>query len=161
MVADHVQACDTCQKSKKTGKKYGTLPEKKVESQPWETLHIDMYGPKTIRRTNGDVLQFQVVTMIDPVTGWFEMVSYDDGSAETIANLVEMTWLMRYPRPSKIIADRGGAFTGHFFKNTMRNDFGIEVRYASTANPQANAIVERIHQVIGNMLRALGLEDIY
>ena len=161
MVAKHVKACDTCQKSKKTGKKYGKLPEKKVESQPWETLHVDMYGPKTIRRTNGEVLQFQVVTMIDPVTGWFEMVSYDDGTQETISNLVEMTWLMRYPRPSKIITDRGGAFTGHFFKNTMENDFGIEVKYATTANPQANAIVERIHQVIGNMLRTLGLEDIY
>ena len=37
--------------------------------------------------------------MINPVTGWFEVVLYDDKRAIIIANLVETTWLSRYPRP--------------------------------------------------------------
>ena len=37
--------------------------------------------------------------MINCVTGWFEVVQYDDKRAITIANLVETTWLSRYPRP--------------------------------------------------------------
>ena len=36
--------------------------------------------------------------MIDPVTGLFEVVRYDDKRAVTIANLVETTWMSRYPR---------------------------------------------------------------
>ena len=37
--------------------------------------------------------------MIDPVTGWFEITEYNDKRALSIVNLVETTWLSRYPRP--------------------------------------------------------------
>ena len=45
--------------------------------------------------------------MIDPVTGWFEVTQYNDKRAMTIANLVEITWLSRYPRPMDITYDQG------------------------------------------------------
>ena len=44
--------------------------------------------------------------MIDPVTGWFEVVRYYDKRAITITNLVETTWLSRYPRPIEITYDQ-------------------------------------------------------
>ena len=37
--------------------------------------------------------------MIDPVTGWFEVVQYEDKTAINIKDLVETTWISRYPRP--------------------------------------------------------------
>ena len=37
----------------------------------------------------------------------------------------------------------------------------LDLRLITTANPQANAVVERIHQVIGNMIRTMNLEDMY
>lgn len=160
-VRDFVKGCEVCQSSKRQLKKYGHLPEKRVEDTPWETVHIDLYGPKKIRRTNGPPIDFKVVTMIDPVTGWFEMCSFDDKQPETILNILEYQWLARYPRPNKIIADRGGEFIGHVFRQTLQDDYGIELRLITTANPQANAVVERIHQVIGNMLRTMSLEDMY
>ena len=46
--------------------------------------------------------------MIDPVTGWFEITKYNDKKPMTIANLVETTWLVRYPWPVEITYDRGG-----------------------------------------------------
>ena len=45
--------------------------------------------------------------MIDPLTGWFEISEYDDKRAISIANLVETTWLYRYPRPIEITHDQG------------------------------------------------------
>ena len=45
--------------------------------------------------------------MIDPVTGWFEITQYDDKRAISITNLVETTWLSRYPRPIEIKYDQG------------------------------------------------------
>ena len=36
-----------------------------------------------------------------------------------ITNLVETTWLYRYPWPSEITYDRGSEFLGHEFKNTL------------------------------------------
>ena len=38
-------------------------------------------------------------------------------------------------------------------------DYGIKKKPITTRNPQANAIVERIHQVLGNMLRTFNLEE--
>ena len=43
--------------------------------------------------------------IIDPVTGWIEVVRYDDKKAISIANLVETTLLSRYPRPIEIKYD--------------------------------------------------------
>ena len=45
--------------------------------------------------------------MIDPVTGWFEVVQYDDKRAITIANLVETMGLSIYSRPIEIMYDQG------------------------------------------------------
>ena len=45
--------------------------------------------------------------MIDPVTGWFEVVRYYDKILITVKNLVETTWLSRYPRPIEIKYDQG------------------------------------------------------
>ena len=41
------------------------------------------------------------------------------------------------------------------------NDYGIKRKPIVVRNPQANAIVERIHQVIANMIRTFELESNY
>ena len=43
--------------------------------------------------------------MIDPVTGWFE-IQYNDKRQIAISNLVEITWLSRYPGPMEITYDQ-------------------------------------------------------
>ena len=35
----------------------------------------------------------------------------------------------------------------------MANDYGIPCNLISVRNPQANAIVERVHETIGNIVR--------
>ena len=45
--------------------------------------------------------------MIDPVTGWSQITEYDDKIVISIANLVETTWLNKYPRPIEITYDQG------------------------------------------------------
>ena len=45
--------------------------------------------------------------MINPVTGWFEIMQYDDKRPISIANLVENTWLTKYPRAMEINYDTG------------------------------------------------------
>ena len=44
------------------------------------------------------------------------------------------------------------------FTTMIINDYGIKKRPISTRNPQANAIVERIHQTIGNVLRTFEVQ---
>ena len=49
-VLNYVSKCDTCQRFKKQKKKYGHLPVKEAESEPWERLSVDLIGPYKIER---------------------------------------------------------------------------------------------------------------
>ena len=93
-------------------KKYGTLPEKVAETEPWEVLCIELIGTYTIHQPNGKVQKLWCVTMIDPATGWLEIAQYNNKRPITVANEVEQTWLTRYPRPDICTIDRGSEFIG-------------------------------------------------
>jgi hypothetical protein len=43
----------------------------------------------------------------------------------------------------------------------IKEDYGITRKPITTRNPQANAIIERVHQVVGNILRTFELQDNY
>jgi hypothetical protein len=145
--------CDTCQRTKRTSKKYGHLPVKEAEADPWEVLCVDLIGPYTIKRSGkARNLTLWCVTMIDPATGWFEMREIPNKESITIANLIEQTWFSRYPWPTQVILDRGTEFMGEFTK-MVEKDYGVKKKPITTRNPQANSILERIHQTIGNMVR--------
>ena len=89
------------------------------------------------------------MTMIDPATGWFEIVEVPTKRADYIANILEFTWLTRYPWPTEIRMDRGGEFAGEV-EEALQNIYGFARKIITTRNPQSNGIVERIHQVIGD-----------
>ena len=156
--------CHICQVTKKVHKNYGKLPAKQPEVTPWEFLCVDMIGPYKIDRniTKGakkETLQLWCVTMIDPATGWFEIKQVPGTkSADVVANIVEMAWLNRYPWPQKVILDRGTEFMAEFSK-MIQDDYGVKKKPITKRNPQANAIVERVHQTIGNMIRSFEVQD--
>ena len=45
-------------------------------------------------------LNLKSITVINPVTGWFEIMQYDDKNEIKIADLVEDMRLNRYPCPT-------------------------------------------------------------
>ena len=152
------KSCKTCQLTKKTKIKYGKLPPKVAEVTPWDTLCIDLIGPYTVKKTDKKEWKLHCLTMIDPATGWFEIVEIPKKQADEIANLIEQTWLVRYPWPQNVICDRGKEFMAEV-NEMLTEDYGIQVNQITTRNPQANAIVERVHQTIGNMIRKWFVED--
>ena len=85
-------------------------------------------------------------------TRWFEIKQLIDKRAHTDAELVEQTWLTRYPWPTQVILDRGTEFMGEFTR-MIKEDYGIKKTPITARNPQANSIIERVHQTIGQMLR--------
>ena len=160
-ITNYVQRCSVCQLNKRKQKKLGWLPPKMAEATPWDKLCVDLIGPYVINRKGKPRLICRCCTMIDPATGWFEIHQYDDKSSITVANIVEEQWLSRYPWPSQITHDRGSEFIGASFQNMVRNDYGIKAKPITVRNPQANAIVERVHQTIGNIIRTFELENNY
>ena len=45
------------------------------------------------------------------------------------------------------------------FARMCREDYGVKRKPITTRNPQANAILERIHQTIGNMIRTVQVQN--
>ena len=66
----------------------------------------------------------------------------------------------RYPWPTQVTFDKGNEFSTEF-RQLLIEGYGIKRKPITTRNPQANSIVERIHQVIGNMIRTFELENNY
>lgn len=136
------------------GKGYGLLPDRDVVSQPWDKIAVDLIRPWEIKIRNRSVT-FSALTIIDTTTNLVEMVRIENKTRAYITNKFRQCWLSRYPRPQRTVHDGGGEFTGHKFK-TMCTNFGELKDPQSTAkNPQSNAICERMHQTVGNVLRVL------
>ena len=79
----YAKPCKICQQFKKRKTTYGYLPPKNIsELKPWNSVHVDLIGPyiKSIRQQQpgSTVIQknasITCTTMIDPATGWFDIV---------------------------------------------------------------------------------------
>jgi hypothetical protein len=40
----------------------------------------------------------------------------------------------------------------------IKNDYGVKLKPITTRNPQANAIIERVHQTIRNIIRTFNVQ---
>ena len=100
--------------------------------------------------------------MIDPITRWFVISQYDDKRAISIVNLFETTWLYRYPIPIEIMYHQGSEFIGHEFrKYVIEEEYRIVAKPSTSGNPMSNAILERIYQVILNLVQTCNITQSY
>ena len=141
----YVRACLTCQLNKRKKTKYGYLPPKEAEAVIWDKMCIDLIGPYKSHRKGQPDLECKCIPRIAPASGWFEIHQYDNKKSITVANIAEHEWFSRYPRPTQVTFDRGSKFIGNDFKQMLINDYGIKQKPITVRNPQAHAIVERIH----------------
>jgi transposase InsO family protein len=73
-----------------------------------------------------------------------------------------MVPLLRYPWPTQEVTfDRGSNFVGNAFQGILKNDYGIKRKPITIRNPQANTVVERVHQAIGDIICTFELQDNY
>ena len=128
---------------KTINKKYVTLTAKLVEETSWNKLCVDLMGPYQICRKSKQPLILKCVTMIELVTRWFEVTQHSNKRAIIIVNLVETTWLVRYPWPVGINYDRGRELLGHKLKKSLiESEDGIKTNPHPSDNPWVNAIVQ-------------------
>ena len=95
--------------------------------------------------------------MIEPATNWFEIQLVKEKDAGTIANIVEQAWLTRYTLLQELVYDRGTEFMS-IFAMIVSDNYGIKRRPITVRNPQANSMIEKIHQTIGNIIRTFELQ---
>ena len=119
---------------------------------PWQEIQCDSIGPWKVE-LRARTLTFHAMTMIDTCTNLVEIKHTLSTTAEEGAHAVETGWLLHYPRPLKIITDQGPEFSTDF--TSMCNRHGVTHRPTTSRNPQANSIIERVHQTIRQVLRTV------
>ena len=63
---------------------YGKLPSKLAITTPWQCVQVDLIGPYTIKGKDNSILDFMCLMMIDPVTGWFEIIELPLASVQYV-----------------------------------------------------------------------------
>jgi hypothetical protein len=151
-----------------------------VMMTPWKASCVDLIGPYTLKGKDGTSIDFTCLAMIDPATIWFEIVVLPtvtnemtvptmskgkkvtfaentkvaettvDKSSAQISNTVYNTWFSRYPCYQYLIYNNGSKLKLHF--HSLCDTYGIKHKPTSVKNSQANAILERVHAVVTNML---------
>lgn len=149
-----VHNCVTCiLTDRKAGKQEGMLHPIPKEDRPLTTLHLDHLGPMESTRKNYK----HILTIVDAFTKfvWIFPVK-STTSEETMKKLQLLT--ATFGNPSRVITDKGTAFTGSMFKDFCRDE-NIEVVHTTTGVPRGNGQVERIHRVIISVLAKLSIEN--
>ena len=165
----HTESCQSCQKNKRPKNKYGKLPTKIAWTVPWKVLCVDLISPYVLKGKDGSEVDFMCLTMMDPATNWFEIVElpvvdkpgseisnlnvsteYFDKTSQQIARLVNKLWFCRYPCCKHVVFDNGSEFKLYF--RQLVESYRVEKKPTTIKNPQANSVLERVHQVFGNML---------
>ncbi len=141
-------------------------------------LYVDLIGTYTLKGKYNSQIDFMALTMIDPTYSWFEIAELPvveqlhrqtvngkellivdeifDKTSESIAKLVNKIWLCRYPRCRYLIYTNGSELKLHF--QYLCESYGIMHKPTTVKNPPANGISERVHQVLGQMLRTAELD---
>ena len=83
--------CPAYQRAKTYYQKYGKLPPKQAETNPLDTLCVDLIGPNKIPQKVKYRLKLWCLTMIDIATSWFKMAQIPNKKAAEIADITEKT----------------------------------------------------------------------
>lgn len=145
-IIKRVNLCLTCKRAKVHGGKqdYGLLPPRTLKTvNPWDVVDVDLIGPYD---------GYYGITIIDPATCWLEVGVQPDKKRLTTAGSFDREWICRYPRPVQVVHDLGAELIGEEFQELLQS-YGIKSKTITAKYPQANAICERVHMELLNVVR--------
>ena len=132
-----------------TGKKEGYLHSIPKGQIPFETYHIDHYGPIDKDRLTKRYL----LVVVDAFSKFTKLYPTKSTTTNEVINNLTLHFC-NYSRPRIIISDRGTAFTSGEFQEFCKENDIQHVRIA-TFSPKANGQVERTNRVLGPMISKL------
>ena len=150
------------------------ITQKLADIVPWRKVCVDLIGPHALKGKHWTILDFMCLTMIDLATCWFEIIELPiasvtiecngdvitkiviDKSSAQISKLFNKQWLCCYPFPSEITYDNRSEFK--LYCRELCDSYSIKRKPTTVKNPRANAVLERVHGVFGNMMQTAGLD---
>ena len=120
-----------------------------IQSQgPWDTLSVDIVGPLP-----ADHRQEFLIVFVDCYSRYTILVPSSNHTASTVSEALLRHVVPYFGTPRRLLSDRGREFVGNVWGKLMRS-LGIQHVLTSPYHPEGNAINERSHRTLNNMLRA-------
>ena len=147
-----VRTCPECQLGKDYRQRH--LPKGTIESsRPWDVVSIDIIGPFPY----DDKSKRFIVTMMDVYTRYIKAMPVGNHTAQTVSKCLYEHVVAYFGVPRSILSDRGAEFTSCVWES-LTQILGSKIKMASPYYPQGNAVIERSHRTLNNMLQIMLLE---
>ena len=145
------QSCPQCQMGSDYGHRQKTTGP--IQSQgPWDTLSVDIVGPLP-----ADHRQEFLIVFVDCYSRYTILVPSSNHTASTVSEALLWHVVPYFGTPRRLLSDRSSEFVGDVWGRLM-SSLGIQRVLTSPYHPEGNAINERSHRTLNNMLRARLLE---
>ena len=145
------QSCPQCQLGTDYGHRQKTTGT--IQSQgPWDTLFIDIVGPLPPDHRHEFLIVF-----VDCYSKYTILVPSSNHTANTISEALMRHVIPYFGTPRRLLSDCGREFISAIWTKLLCS-LGIQQVLTSPYHPEGNAINERSHRTLNNMLRAHLLE---
>lgn len=149
-IGEYIANCLRCiEFSPSSGKKEGYLHSISKANVPFDTVHVDHYGP--LSKTGRGFKHIFII--VDAFTKHIRLYPCKSTATREVLNHFK-DYFRIYGRPRRIISDRGTAFTSDAFEDFVTSE-KIDHVLIAVGTPRANGQVERFNRVIAPMLAKL------
>ena len=145
------QSCPQCQMGSDYGHRQKTMGD--IQSRgPWDTLSIDIVGPLP-----ADHRQEFLIVFVDCYSRYTNLIPSSNHTANTVSEALLRHVVPYFGTPRRLLSDRGREFVGEIWGKLLRS-LRIQCVLTSPYHPEGNAVKERSHRTLNNMLCARLLE---
>ncbi|WVZ93905.1 LOW QUALITY PROTEIN: hypothetical protein U9M48_039855 [Paspalum notatum var. saurae] len=153
-IAKYVSECDVCQRIKADHlKPAGMLQPLEVLAWKWENIHMDFIVSLSLTQKGYDSIwvvidRFMKAAHFLPVKTTYRAKQYAELYISRIVAL--------HGVPQTITSDRGSLFVSCFWEH-LQTALGTTLIHSSAYHPKTSGQVERVNQILEDMLRACAL----
>ncbi|GJP78049.1 hypothetical protein CLOP_g8378, partial [Closterium sp. NIES-67] len=152
-----VTSCATCQRMKSNKqKKAGLLQPLLVPKQPWQVVSLDFIIGLPTTTSGHDT----ILVVIDKFSKMGHFIStHTTARTKETAQLFLHYIISQHGIPTTLIFDRDPKFTSKFWKELM-SLLGTKLAMSSAYHPQTDGQTKRLNQIVEQLLRAAGKDEI-
>lgn len=149
-IKTYIQNCIKCiTYSSMLGKGQGQLHNIPKGDKPFNTIHVDHYGPLE-KTPSGKRYVFE---LIDAFTKFVKLYSVKSTKTIEVIHKLE-DYFNYYSRPIRVISDRGSSFISTEFSEFLKKNNIVHIKIA-THSPKSNGQIERTNRDLTPMLAKL------
>src|ERR1041385_7292564 len=155
-IARYVAECDVCRRIKAEHQRpAGIIQPLPIPEWKWDKVGMDFITgfPKTQK---GNDAIFVVIYRLSKVAHFLPV--HESITASQLADLYVSRIVSLHDVPLEINSDRGSLFTSLFWES-FQNAMGTHLSFSTTFHPQSSGQVERVNQILEDMLRACVISD--